>query len=31
LEDDELIDVLAEAKITSDEIAIRMRESISAE
>lgn len=31
LEDDELIDVLAEAKITGDEIAIRMRESVVAE
>jgi dynein heavy chain len=31
LEDDELIDVLAEAKITGDEIAARMKESIVAE
>lgn len=31
MEDDELIDVLAEAKITGDEIAIRMRESVVAE
>jgi dynein heavy chain len=31
LEDDELIDVLAEAKITGDEIALRMKESIVAE
>jgi len=29
--DDVLIDVLAEAKITGDEIAIRMRESVVAE
>jgi dynein heavy chain len=31
LEDDELIDVLAEAKITGDEIALRMKESVVAE
>jgi hypothetical protein len=31
LEDDELIDVLAEAKITGDEIAARMEISIKAE
>jgi hypothetical protein len=31
LEDDELIDVLAEAKITGDEIAMRMKESVVAE
>jgi len=31
LEDDELIDVLAEAKVTGDEIALRMKESKVAE
>jgi hypothetical protein len=31
LEDDELINVLAEAKVTSDEIASFMKESIKAE